>query len=299
LHACFVLLGLFICCGASCHQLAHQYTQPAPRALPTTPTLEDVVRVVNENTARVQTLTTNDASLGVPMSPSLNTTLSLERPRRFRLRAQTAFTGPEVDLGSNDDLFWFWVRRNKPEALFYCRHDQFATSPARQIIPVEPEWLIEALGLTEFHAVDQHFGPERVGEGRLSIRTVRPTALGQFTKVTKIDEAYGWVLEQHLYDERGQRIASALTSDYYRDMAANVSLPRTIDIQLPATQMNMKIRVGSWRVNALDASAAPLWQMPDYPGFPPVDLGNPNLRWQERPHADGPARILVPQVQRY
>ena len=49
----------------------------------------------------------------------------------------------ELDVGSNDELFWFWIKRNKPRALFYCRHDQFGSSNARQMIPVDPGWLAE------------------------------------------------------------------------------------------------------------------------------------------------------------
>ena len=41
---------------------------------------------------------------------------------RCGCRRRTALTGPEVDLGSNDELFWFWVRRNEPPAVYFARH---------------------------------------------------------------------------------------------------------------------------------------------------------------------------------
>ena len=76
--------------------------------------------------------------------PRCGPTSPIQRPRCFRLRADGI--GPEVDLGSNDQLFWFWIKRSQPPAIYFCRHDQFATSRARQMIPIHPNWLIEALG---------------------------------------------------------------------------------------------------------------------------------------------------------
>ena len=265
---------LFASTGASCHQLADQYAvAPAPRALPQAPTLADVIRVVNDNSSRVQSLYTTDASISSGMLPSLKTSIALDRPRRFRLRAETLVTGPEVDLGSNDELFWFWVRRNQPPALYFCRHEQFATSPARRMLPVEPHWLIEALGITSFYPADQHDGPANVGAGRLRIQSVRQTLHGPMTKVTLVDEARGWVLEQHLYDERGERVASALASEHRRDQTHDVTLPREIEIQWPAAQLSLKIHVNNWRVNSVDAQSPSLWTMPEYPGWNPFDLG--------------------------
>ena len=126
-----------------------QYTQPIPRALPPSPSLDQVVDIVNDNSARVQALSAPRATITAPGFPSLNANIAFQRPRSFRLIAQK-FIGPEVDLGSNDELLWFWIRRSQPPALFFCRHAQFGSSAARQIVPVEPEWLIEALGVVTF-----------------------------------------------------------------------------------------------------------------------------------------------------
>jgi hypothetical protein len=272
---------LFAGGGASCHNLASQYTAPVPRALPSAPSLADVVRVVNDNSARVQSLYTTDATLSGPLIPaSLKTSIALERPQRFRLRGDH-IVGPEVDLGSNDQLFWFWVRRNQPPALYFCRHEQFATSPLRRVIPVEPAWLIEALGLVYFDPNLQHHGPHSVGAGRLRIESPRPTLYGQLRKVTEIDETRAWVVAQHLYDERNGLVASALASDHRRDAATDVTLPREIEIQWPASQLTLKVRVNQWQVNALGAGSASLWTMPEYPGWNAMDLGNPGLALPE------------------
>src|SRR5207248_594607 len=119
-----------------------------------------------------------------------------------------AVTGPEIDLGSNDELFWLWVRRNNPPTLYYCRHAQFATSAAKQLMPVDPDWLLDALGLASFDPALQHSAPQRNANGRIEIRTLLPGPAGTMTKTTVIDEARAWVLEQHLHDERGTLVAT-------------------------------------------------------------------------------------------
>lgn len=268
-----VLVALFAGSGAGCRQMWTQYPEPGARVLPLNPSLADVTGAVNNNTGDIISYYTNNASISGPMFPTLQTSIALERPRRFRLKAETAFTGPEADLGSNDELFWFWMRRSPPPALYFCRHDQFAASAARRVLPVEPDWLIEALGITSFDPAEEHRGPFRVGGGRLQVRTIRRTAAGAMTKVTDIDESRGWVLAQHLYDERGNRVATALTSQHQRDPLTNVTLPRQIEIQWPSAQMSMKIVVHDLELNTLGENAQHLWVMPEYQGFPPVDLG--------------------------
>ena len=86
---------------------------------------------------------------------------------QFPSPAATVF-GPEVDLGSNDQLFWFWIKRNQPPAVYVCRHDQFPTSRARQMIPIDPNWLVEALGTLVLDSQLPHQGPYRDKDNRTS-----------------------------------------------------------------------------------------------------------------------------------
>lgn len=258
--------------------MVRRYTQPAPRVLPVSPTLEQIVQVVNDNAAKIRTLSSPHATISVPGAPSLRSNLAMEMPRRFRLKAGTLVTGEEVDLGSNDELFWIWVRRNQPPATYFCRHDQFARSAAKAIMPVPPEWLLEAFGTSSFDPSLVHTGPVPVAGGRVEIRTVRRTEQGETTKITIVDEARGWVLEQHLYDSAGQRLATAITSKHERDALTGAVVPHRVEIQWPSAQMSMKIDMGDVQVNALAGDAERLWAKPEISGFANVDLADPNLQ---------------------
>ncbi|MCA9231533.1 MAG: hypothetical protein KDA57_12855 [Planctomycetales bacterium] len=275
----FLLTIVFLGSGATCSRsLRNPFAPmgpPAPEVLTAGATLEQVVSAVNLNAGRVHSYQTNDASItvpGVPGIPLLRGNIVAQRPGRLRLQASTALTGPEVDLGSNDELFWFWVKRNEPPALYFSRHDQFVGSAAQQVLPMDPKWLLDALGMAQFSPNDQHQGPVPHGDGTLEIRSFIQTAAGTMTKSTVIDDRRAWVLEQHIYASSGQLMASsrARSHRYYPDMG--LSLPQEIDIRLPAMQLALTIDVGAVLLNQVAENSA-LWSLPVLSGYPQIDLG--------------------------
>ncbi|MCE9608447.1 MAG: hypothetical protein K8U03_26485 [Planctomycetia bacterium] len=293
LFACVVAVSAG---GAQCHRPNPNVTAIyGPRVLTENPSTGDVIQVVNANSALIRSLYTTDAVMSVPGAPSLRANLALERQKRLRLRAETALTGAEVDMGSNDDVFWFWVRRNPPPTLYFCRHDKFAASAAKQVVPVDPEWLLDAIGLATFDPYHQHSTPQKNRNGKWEVRTTLPSVNGSapMTKVTVVDDARGFVLEQHLYDERGTLVASALASRQWRDPATGAIVPQVIEINWPSTQFSLKFDVRSWTVNNIPADPAQLFTMPNYPGWAVVDLGDPNVRAAGLP-AGGPNTTQQP-----
>jgi hypothetical protein len=153
--------------------MVRRYTAPMPPLLPPSPSLEQVIQVVNDNSRRIYSFYTNKAALNVPGVPTLRANLAMQRPRRFRLRAESLMRGPELDVGSNDELFWFWVRQSPDPSVFYCRHDEFATSRARQMIPISPEWLIEAMGIVELDPALPHQGPFTRPDGQQFVEVAK------------------------------------------------------------------------------------------------------------------------------
>jgi hypothetical protein len=285
-----VVVGLLGLSGASCPRMM-QRTPALPRVLPPAAPLEQVIQAVNQNSQQIQSFSTNTATLSGPGWPTLRANIAFQRQRMFRLRAETGLTGPELDVGSNDQLFWFWVRRNQPPAVYFCRHEQFATSRARQMIPIEPDWLIDALGASGFDPALPHQGPYPSGGDRVSIRTIRETPEGPTTKVTVVDAVRAVVLEQHLYDAQGRLRASAVAAGHRRDPLSGLVLPATIHINCPVAQFKMRIDLGSVQVNQLTGNPAELWSMPSYAGSPPTDLSDPNLQLAPAPASAPPPAV--------
>ncbi len=277
--ACLIVLLVFCGSGATCSSsLRNPFSAvgpPAPDLLMPGASLDQVIGVVNQNSSRIVSYQTNNASLtvpGMPSIPHLRGNIAAQRPGRLHLQASTALTGPEVDLGSNDELFWFWVRRNEPPALYFSRHDQFVGSAAQQLMPIEPQWLLDALGMMQFSPNDYHEGPNPVGNGAIEIRSVMQTRTGTLTKSTLVDASKGWVLQQHIYDSTGTLLASAVARSHRYHPAMGVSLPQKVEIRMPKAQLSLSIDVGTVLLNQLADNPA-LWSLPAMSGYPQVDLG--------------------------
>ena len=289
-------LVLFAASGASCPR--QQTTQVMlPPAFTGPPTLDEVIRQVNGNSAKIRQLRARGAALSAPGLPSsLRTELTLERPHHFRMRADTALTGTEMDLGSNHDVFWMWVKRAEPRAVYFCRHEQFYQSAARQVLPVEPHWLISALGVVEIDPLGRHSGPHPAGPGRLEVTSLMPTANGDLTRVLVLHDIYGTILEQHLKDANGNTLASSFASEHRPHPVAEVVLPHRVDIQLPPTNMSFAVSVDGYDVNGLGNYQHQLWKMPEPTGFPMVDLAAPGFHLTGNIMPSSPANA-APEMQ--
>jgi hypothetical protein len=273
--AFLLVVALAASSGAACPQALRGYqvgTMPLPRALPPQPSLEQVVAAVHDNTMRVRSLTSTQAVLVVPGVPRLSARIACEPPRRFRLQAQTTLTGPELDIGSNDDLFWMWLRQHKPPVIAFCRHDRYAQSQARQLMPIRAEWMPELLGLVNFRPDDAHEGPFPLSDGRIEIRSRLAVEGEEVLKSTILDSTTGLVAEQHLFTPAGERVASVRTLKYRVDPASGAALPHQVEVSWPSSGIDFKLELTSITVNGASPDPAALWQMPAYPGYEPVDL---------------------------
>jgi len=289
-----ICVGVFALSGASCPQFLQQYASPLPRLLPPSPTLEQVVEVVNRNNSQIRSFSTDRASLSATGSPTLRASVAFQRPNRFRLRAETGLTGAELDLGSNDDIFWFWMRRNQPPAVYFCRHEQSAIAQLRQAMPFDPAWLIEALGVAELDPALPHQGPTFLPNDRLRIDTIRNTPGGPVTLITILDGSQGWILEQHLFDARRRLLANSAAKGHRRDPLSGLVMPTSVEINCPAAQLSMRLDLGNVEINRIVDNPA-LWTMPNYPGTPAIDMASPNF---QPPTATTARRIAPPSTVR-
>jgi len=273
-----VVVAALAASGASCPQAIRGYqvgVSPLPRVLPAQASLEQIFATVHDNTRRVRSYLAPQAVLAVPGVPRLSAQVACEPPRRFRLRAQTAVTGNELDIGSNDDLFWLWIRRHEPPVMLFCRHDAYAQSAARKLLPLRADWMPELLGLVNFRAEDKHEGPYVLPDGRLEIRSRMVAPEGDMLKSTILDATTGLVMEQHLFTVAGERLASVRTSRHRVDPQSGATLPRLVEVSWPASGVEFQLELNTITTNAPASDPGQLWQMPSYEGYTPVNLADP------------------------
>jgi hypothetical protein len=287
-------VALFAGSGASCQRplTYNPFAAPgpaAPQVLPEVSTRDQIIAAVNNNSARVRSITATNASITIPDTmnlPILTANIAAERPNRVRITAGTALTGQEMDLGSNDQLLWMWVRRNQPPAVYFCRHDQFANSAIRQMMPVEPSWLLSAMGMTDIDPTQIVDGPTPSSGGTVELRSIMPSASGNLQRITVIDARRAWVVGQYVYDPSGRTLlASAVAESHQYYPVEQVSLPQVISLKLPTAGMSLRIDMGRVAINQLSGDPAQLWAMPPFDGYQKIDLGGavPNTPIPGRP----------------
>ena len=306
-----LLFAAALCGGASgCHwnrMFRRAGSEPPPIAFAALPSPAEAVAAINANTQRVQSLQTQGATISIPGAPAISAEIAVERPQRLRLRAGTTLLGPELDLGSNEQLFWLWAARMPGSSVMFARHDQFAGSPARQMLAIEPAWLIEALGLVEIDPASVIEGPLAAGNDRVQLRTALRSAGGQHTRLLILHSKYAWVLEQHVYDERGQLLASARNSGHEYYPLDGVSLPKRVEVEVPQGLLRLQLNVDRWGINQPLAEGQTLFELPrsQLGSYPFVDIADPNFvppggsipisppppRTAQRPPASYPQRI--------
>jgi hypothetical protein len=277
------IIGLIASSGANCQRpiIVNPFAPPgplAPQILPAGAARDQIIAAVNQNSARIKSLSVTGASITIPDTlglPLLSGNIAAERPGRFRLTAGTAVTGQEIDLGSNDELFWMWVRRNQPPAVYICRHDRFATSNIRQVMPIEPSWLLAALGMVEIDPAQVYEGPLPRGDGTVELKTWLPSSFGRLTRIVLIDAGRAWVVEQHIYDSTGTTLlASAVAESHWYYPVQQVSLPERLSIRLPSSGINFKIDLGRQiQINQLPPNGGQLFTLPTFDNVPQYDLG--------------------------
>ncbi len=267
-----VVAGWLALSGAQCHR--SWLIQPP--ALPAAANLEQIIQTVNQNNLQIHSFSSAQAEMSLEgLWGSLRGPLAFQRPKRFRFQGGTLVTGPEVDLGSNDELFWFWMRRSAQRAVFYCRHDRFQESPLRQVLPIGPDGLVEALGIQPLDPGLPHQGPFPTKSGALEVRTLRETPAGPMTKITLIDPGRGAIAAQYVFDSQGQLVASSVVQEFRRDPLSGLTMARKLELQAPLAGFRMKLDLGTVHINRLPSQSETLWSLPRYEDYPWVDLSQP------------------------
>lgn len=274
-----ILCLCFVCGGATCAPQGRQlsFPPPPPVQLGETPTLQDVLTVVNRTDA-IRELSTNSASVNVlstPALPKLSATVNLQRDKNFRMQASLPVVmGAGIDMGSNQELFWLEVPEGISRTLYYARHDRFREQLTRSVLPVDPTWLIDAMGLVHIDPASVVAGPVKRSDGMLEIRSTMLLPAGMYQRVYFIDPSAYFVTNQFLYDPRGTLVASSVASNHRYYEEQQCVLPHRVKFDLtPAIgePISMQIDVTAYAINQLLSGSADLFQMPQGSSSP-IDL---------------------------
>ncbi len=201
----------------------------------------------------------------------------MERPRNFRLTAGILGMDEEADFGSNNDWFWFWVKRGnangQPSYVYQARHEDVPNSQMLSQIPFQPDWLMEALGVVPIDAQHVTLQPEPSGQ-IVNLISERLSPSGQTVKkVIRVDLRRGVVLSQSLHDMDGMLIARARLDRHVLDKTSGIVMPHLIALEWPQAQLQINLEIGQIDVNPTTIPPRN-WEVPKKsPYYPAFDIG--------------------------
>lgn len=243
---------------------------PTPRALASNASLDEITNHLNQDRSKLiswrsshVTVTANGEGV---LSPRLNANVCVESPRNLRLIASAL--GPEVDFGSNDERFWFWMKRQEPKVILTGSHEGLGR---QQVLPIPfpPDWLMQALGVVPIDTETSKLERDPASVDRVRIISQTNDNGRQVKRVMVVDLYQGQIVEHSLFDAHNQLLASAKLSDFKQE-PNGVSLPHKIELTWPETKSVLSLDIGRIEVNP--QIPASTWQMKSYPNYEVVDL---------------------------
>lgn len=254
-----VLSGLLLPLGCD-HTRWNLFKGNEPPPPPTkVQTAEQLVNYLNDNAGRIQTLRTDNLSLTVSqglgvLSFGLTGKVMAEKPRNLRLVADVGGSRM-VDMGSNDQEFWFWVSKGDPPYQFFCSYKALKEGQVKFMpVPFEPDWILEAMGLGPYgeparyqvesdaetvKLVEKGRSPQGKPVRKVIVFNRRPvqSPRPQMTACLLLDDA------------TGKEICSAHILETQLDAKTGGILPRRLELRWPEAKTKLTMALNNVSVN--------------------------------------------------
>lgn len=280
-----MLATTLVTSGATCarRQVIAEFAPPV--LFSTTPTLPELSEHINRSLA-VERLESNTMLISSPdLAAKLSGSLAWERPHNFSLQAYpgTRLLGLAFAAGSNSNEFWLQQQMGGPPTLYYANHNDFENQQGpRQMLPVSPLWLREAMGVVELDPAMEHVGPRVMpgadNKNKLVIESYIPSPRGPYRRVLVLDAQTATIEQTLLYDRadaNGKLIAFAQQSGHQYYSAVDWSLPHKVNIQLQPDQgppLAFSVEVEHYMVNEAASTDPKAFTLPDASGLTTVNI---------------------------
>ena len=213
-----------------------------PQDSPLKKEVSNAVEIMNQRNADIESFLDENMSIVIQQDVAirLQGSIAYEKDNRFRLIINRRFGAKEADIGSNDQVFWFWTRRHNPPNLFYADHKDVYKSKLKT--PFHPLWMMESLGLKSIDLTDAKISEF---EGNWKISQKRKSTLGHMVvKSTIIDPKRLVVLGHYVSTLSGQLIASTEVLEWNED------IPKTIIMRWHNENVSIKLKFNRPKINS-------------------------------------------------
>lgn len=223
---------------------------------------------------------------GIPAP--LPATLAVRAPHSLRMRVANPLTGNDaLDIGSNDERFWMWMREGQAPPVMTVRHDEFelVAQSSSMPIPVHPGWLMEVLGVIPLDPEEYTLVRPSGNQPYVDLVAERTAPDGErVQRIVRVNPRHGIIVEHRLQKLNGELLGKASLSRHFQDSATKIVMPRVIVVDAPieGRAMTLTMTFDAPEVNPPSLVADDhLWVIPEIPGSQRIDMAD-LLRHQGR-----------------
>jgi hypothetical protein len=239
------------------------------RVVTQTPTAPQLVAQLNATSQRLQSIECRDVWIDAKQGiqpVGLPGYMICQKNRNFRLTGKLGGK-PAVDIGSNEQEFWFWISQAEPPGLYYCSYADLESGRVRRLpFPFQPSWVMEALGMAD-REPNGTYEPVKATASTFELIQNTVGTQGQPVRKVTVFRRNLQVAGHRLEDASGREICTAQVLDMQQDQASGTVVPKVIQLTWKAQELTMKLRLDGVRVNggippdrAQAAFSRPRWQ---------------------------------------
>lgn len=276
------LAALALTCAATLFSAAGCQTTKKvelPKVVAEDATASEIIAAINANSAKIQSVYSSTATIGAQDQPGwANCQLFFQRDKKLRVVGSAAVLGRVVDCGCDGSQFWFWSKLlQDADKLFVCKLDQYQGSALANIVPVDPTWFPEAIGVL---SVDEANLEGSSKENNLILLTVKAKhSDGVYRKRIYVEPRTAAIRRQDVQDPNGNTIVSVVCNEHQLVSVAEgqeVVMPRRVEIRCETTGDVLLVNLGTPVLNDSSKFDDSVFQTPtarDLSAKETVDLG--------------------------
>jgi hypothetical protein len=189
-------------------------------------------------------------------SVGLGGMLMCQNPRNFRLKAMV-LSQPAVDIGSNNEEFWYWISKNEPPYLFHCSYEALARG-VNVGFPFQPDMVVAALGIAHYDPRKNYKVEAPPKANYIELIESDTSPQGQsIQKVVVFNRAQAdvptpQVIAYALRDGKGGVICTATVKSVQRNRETGAIIPRVVVFNWPQQNLQMKLELNDVQAVPVD-----------------------------------------------
>jgi hypothetical protein len=233
--------------------------------------------------------------------PGITANMVCQKPRDFRLTG-VAVGQSAVDIGSNKDEFWFWVRENAQAPVYHCSYDDMSRGQVRLPFPFQPDMVVRALGMAEYKTDPANY---KLKEVKDTLELSEPTTLsnGQpgtiVTVISRMTQRAPTpqVIAYALKNDRGEDVCRATILATQFDKQSNAVVPQRVKLYWSEQKTEVTLTLNALKVYPTGVSkeyANQLFVRREVPGRQSIDLARMSLDAPASPSGISRVRGAMP-----